>query len=284
MMKIAFCNEVFGSWPLEKQFDFTAQCGYDGVELAPFTLDEAWQQGKEPYADIRRISSAKREQIAKFAQKAGIQVSGLHWLLSKTTGYYLTSPYPETRKRTAEYFKELIHLCSDLGGDYLVLGSPQQRNILPNFSYNDGLKYAADVLGETVDLLEKNHILLALEPLARDEANFLSSADQALELIEFMGKPAPITIHLDCKAMARGEDRPITEIILDPRFVPYEKTFHANDPNLQGPGFGKLDFAPIIAALKKNGFDGWIGVEPFDYSVGIERLAEESCAYLKKFL
>ena len=38
-MKIAFCNEVFGNWPLEKQFESVASAGYDGVELAPFTLD-----------------------------------------------------------------------------------------------------------------------------------------------------------------------------------------------------------------------------------------------------
>ena len=283
-MKIAFCNEVYGNWPLEKQFAFTAECGYDGVELAPFTLDAKWVSQEEKCADVTRILPQERDEMVKLAEKEGLKLPGLHWLLAKTDGFYLTSPYPETRRKTTDYFKALIELCADLGGEYMVLGSPVQRNILPNFSYNDAMKYAADVLSGTLDLLERYRITLALEPLAPAETNFLANAAQALELIELMGKPKPLAIHLDCKAMAGGEDRPIPDVIRDERFVPYEKTFHANDPNLQGPGFGDLDFQPIIAALAETGFDGWIGVEPFDYSVGVEQLAKESAAYLHKLM
>jgi sugar phosphate isomerase/epimerase len=58
--------------------------------------------------------------------------------------------------------------------------------------------------------------------------------------------------------------------------------FHANDPNRQGPGFGKLDFVPIMKALAEINYSGWVSVEPTDYSAGPERLARESIAYLRK--
>jgi sugar phosphate isomerase/epimerase len=58
--------------------------------------------------------------------------------------------------------------------------------------------------------------------------------------------------------------------------------FHANDPNHQGPGFGKLDFVPILKALAEIEYRGWVSVEPTDYSAGAERLARESIAYLRK--
>ena len=57
--------------------------------------------------------------------------------------------------------------------------------------------------------------------------------------------------------------------------------FHANDPNLLGPGMGEVDFVPIFQALKDIGYDGWISVEVFDYSPGAEAICEQSLAYLR---
>ena len=42
-MKFAICNETFQDRPFEKAFAFAAECGYSGVELAPFTLGEVEQ-------------------------------------------------------------------------------------------------------------------------------------------------------------------------------------------------------------------------------------------------
>ena len=66
--------------------------------------------------------------------------------LAKTEGFYLTSPDPTVRRHTAEYLRALAELCADLGGKVMVLGSPQQRNLLPGVSYEDGEAYAAEVL------------------------------------------------------------------------------------------------------------------------------------------
>jgi sugar phosphate isomerase/epimerase len=58
--------------------------------------------------------------------------------------------------------------------------------------------------------------------------------------------------------------------------------FHANDPNEQGPGFGKTDFVPIFQALAEIGYRGWVSVEVFDYRPGADRLARESIRYMRK--
>ena len=118
-MKISICNELFKGWEFAKVFDYAAQLGYDAVELAPFTLGETASD----------ISFAARKRIREAAEKADIEIAGLHWLLVKPEGLYINHPDDSIRTATQNYLKELIDLCGDLGGRVLVHGSPQQRNI-----------------------------------------------------------------------------------------------------------------------------------------------------------
>ena len=100
----------------------------------------------------------------------------------------------------------------------------------------------------------------------------MNTAADAVRLIEKIGHPNCRLI-LDCKAMS-SESMPIPELIR--RHASLLAHFHANDPNKQGPGFGELDFVPIFAALGEIDYRGWVSVEVFDYSPGVERLARES--------
>ncbi|GAG05688.1 unnamed protein product, partial [marine sediment metagenome] len=95
-MKYSICNETFGDWPQEKVFRFAAQCGYGGVEVAPFTINN----------DVTEISSRTRAVLRKQADTANVEIVGLHWLLAKTTGLHLTSPDPKVRRKTTEYLGE----------------------------------------------------------------------------------------------------------------------------------------------------------------------------------
>lgn len=267
-MKFAICNETFVDWPFEKAFAFARDCGYTGIEIAPFTIN----------TDARKITADKRAEVRQQAEDAGLDVIGLHWLLAKTEGLYLTTPDAAVRRTTAQYIEELARLCRDLGGSIMVFGSPMQRNLLPGVSHEEAMGYAADVFQAAMPTLEQLDVTLAVEPLGPAEGNFLLTAADGVRLIEMVGSPN-CRLHLDCKAMST-ESTPIVDIIR--RSAPWLVHFHANDPNRQGPGMGDLQFVPILEALGEIDYRGWISVEVFDYSPGPERLARESIEYLER--
>src|SRR5690606_15667017 len=102
-------------------------------------------------------------------------------------------------------------LCRDLGGSLMVLGSPQQRNLLPGVNLPQAMGYAAEVLTTALPVLEQCGVTVAVEPLGPSEGDFVLTADQGRELVDMVGSPQ-VQLHLDCKAMS-SEPQPIPEIL-----------------------------------------------------------------------
>lgn len=272
-MKYAFCNEMFGVEPFDQVAATMRSLGYTGVEIAPFTLlppTDAF--------DARQVSAAKRREIRQQAEAAGLEVIGLHWLLAKTKGFHLTSPDGAVRRATADYLKALIELCGEIGGTLMVLGSPQQRNLLPGVGYNDAESYAAEILREAMPLCAAYGVTIALEPLGPTEGNFMLTAKSAIHLAELVESPH-CRLHLDVKAMS-SEAEPIDVIIRDSR--DWLVHFHVNDPNLLGPGMGDVQYGPILAALDEIGYSGWLSLEVFKYEPSPVEIGQRSIEYLRK--
>jgi sugar phosphate isomerase/epimerase len=269
-MRLAICNETFQDWPFPQAFAHAKELGYEAVEFAPFTIDK----------NVYNITPQQRETVRDQALNAGLEVTGLHWLLAFTEGYYLTSPEADVRKKTTAYLEELARLCRDLTGSIMVLGSPFQRNLLPGVSLSEAMGYAAEVLRGAVDTFIECGVTLAVEPLGPQEGDFLLTADEGAELCAMVDSPN-CRLHLDVKAMST-ESTSIPDIIRKHSSLLHY--FHANDENRRGPGMGDVDFVPILAALKDVGYDGWVSVEVFDYDPGVEALAGESIRYLQDCL
>ncbi len=266
-MKYAFCNEAYAGWPIERVCRDLASCGYHGVEIAPFTLDE----------DPRRIDERRAEEVGAIARRAGVEAIGLHWLLAKPDGFHLTTPDEPLRKRTVEFLRHLARLCAAMGGRVMVFGSPKQRSISPGEKAEDAFARAADAFRAVCEVAGPLGVTLAIEPLAPAETDFLNTAAETVRLIEAVDHPA-CRLHLDVKAMSSEPD-PIDKIIRDNRR--HLAHFHANDPNRRGPGAGDVDFAPIAAALKSIAYCGYVSVEVFDYTPDGPTIARTSIEYLK---
>jgi sugar phosphate isomerase/epimerase len=272
-MKYAFCNEMFGQQPFDQVFATARSLGYTGVEFAPFTLLEP----VEPF-DANDVPSQRRAEVKQQAADAGLEVVGLHWLLAKTAGLHLTSSEAPVRKATVDYLKTLAQLCADVGGKLMVLGSPQQRKLLPGVAYNQAEEYAADVLRAAMPACRDLDVTIALEPLSPKECDFLLTAKSAIKLCELVDSPH-CKLHLDVKAMA-SEQPPFETIIHDSR--DWLVHFHVNDPNLLGPGMGDVKYDKIMPALAEIGYHGWLSLEVFKYEPSPEEIARQSIEYLRK--
>ncbi len=269
-MKLGICNEMFVGWELEKIFSFVKQLGYEGVEIAPFTIAE----------DIGSVEESTIEEIRKLSKKVKIEIIGTHWLLVKPEGLSVSSRDKNLREKTSQYLCKLVDFTAKIEGKIMVFGSPKQRRINEGQTYKEVKEYFKEVIIPALEKCEKNNVYLCIEPLARTETNFINKAEEAIEIIEEINHPY-LKLHLDVKAMS-DEKKPIPEIIENS--ARYLKHFHVNDKNLLGPGFGDIDYKPIIEKLKKIGYNGWLSVEVFDFSPGAEVIAEKSINYLKKFL
>ena len=267
-MKFAVCNEIFKDWELEDTLAYAARLGYDGVEIAPFTLANS----------VTDISAHDRQSMREAAARNKIAIAGIHWVLVKPEGLYINHPDRSIRDRTGKYFCDLVNFCADLGGKIMVVGSPKQRNVMEGISREQATEWAAVTFRPAVTQAEQRDVTICFEPLAPAETNFINTAADALQFVQRVPSPR-FKIILDVKAMC-SEAKPIPQIIHDS--WPHFAHFHANDRNLKGPGFGDVDFKPIAAALKEVGYQGFVSVEVFKFEEGPEAIASRSLEYLRR--
>jgi len=269
-MKIGLCNEMFENWPIQEIFHFAARLGYQGVEIAPFTLASS----------VEEISFARRREIRHQAEEAHIRIIGTHWLLVKPEGLSLSSPDFSVRSKTADYLRKLVIFTAEIGGEIMVLGSPKQRSLNPGQNLKEVSLYVAETLQPALDQAAKEGIVICLEPLSRKETNFINTAQQAIDFIQKVKHPY-LRLILDVKAMS-DEEKPVPEIIHS--CADWLRHVHFNDTNLLGPGWGETDFQPILKALQDINYRHWVSIEVFDFSPGPEEIARKSMDYLKEIL
>jgi sugar phosphate isomerase/epimerase len=272
-MRIALCNEVLAGMPLQRQCEYAAGLGYDGLEIAPYTLS----------ASPEKISTTDAARIRAVVEASGLVVTGLHWLLVKPEGLSLTDPDASVRNRTLEVMVRLTGLCAELGGTVLVHGSPKQRQIAEGETHAVALARLRDAMAQVALAAARVGVTYCIEPLSQRETSLLNTVAEAAELVRSINHPNLRTM-IDCSAAGLTEADPIPSLI--DRWLPSGLIAHVqvNDPNRRGPGQGEMKFAPILAGLKRHNYTGTIAVEPFDYSPDGPAVAAFSAGYLRGLL
>src|ERR1700730_5814627 len=171
-MGIALCNEVLAGMALEWQCEVAAALGYDGLEIAPFTLSSSPEN----------ISTVEAAKIRATVEASGLVVTGLHWLLVKPEGLSLTDPDAAVRARTLAMMTYLVGLCAELGGTVLVHGSPKQRQIAPGETHAIALERLKDAMARVALAAARVGVIYCIEPLSRRETALINTVAEANEL------------------------------------------------------------------------------------------------------
>jgi sugar phosphate isomerase/epimerase len=268
-MRISLCNEVLADLDFEHQCQYASALGYDGLEVAPYTLTD----------DPRKLSENELYGYKAMAQDAGIAITSLHWLLLAPKGLSIVDPDSIVRSRTFDLMHRLVDQCALLGGSVLVHGSPGQRHL-----ERDGdRERAEEFFAAAGDRAGQAGVTYCVEPLARRETNFINTVAEAAELVRRLDRPALKTM-LDTSAAANTEtDTParLLETWLPSGLIAH---IQVNDRNRRGPGQGGDRFKAVLETLGRYSWAGTIVVEPFIYKPDGPSTAALAIGYLRGLL
>lgn len=269
-MKLSLCNEVIREADFPRQCALAAEMGYEGLEVAPFTLAE----------DAFRMAPDRRAALRRAAADAGIAISGLHWLLVAPKGLSITTSDKTVWERSVDVMRRLIGLSADLGGDYLVHGSPAQRRVGGEADPRGAAERGVAAWASIAEDAAKARVVYCIEPLGPDETDFVNTLEQAAAIVRRINSRALRTM-IDTSAAGRGETEPVEDLVR--RWVPTDLVAHVqlNDRNRQGPGQGDDRFAPILKALIDTHYTGWLAIEPFVYKPDGPSCAARAIGYVQ---
>ncbi len=247
-MKYAICNELFGSMPFAETCALLREQGYQGIEIAPFTLFE----------DPRHLAKERIREIDRIIRDNGLEFAGFHWLFQTPSGLHITLPDAETRRRSWDHLKRLLEIAGELGGGVLALGSPKQRGAV-GIPAEQAVDYLQEGLASVADFAVKQGCVILLESLSGDATNVVNTmaeADKMIRDIDNPGVQGIFDFH-NCT----DETETWTELI--DRYFPIICHVHLNEWGGSYPGSGSSDFFPSFEILADKGYERWVSLEIF---------------------
>ncbi len=268
----SICNEVYKGWSLADACASIRSIGYQGIEIAPFTLAQ----------DPATISGAKRREYRSIIENEGLYFAGLHWLMLAPKGLHVTTPDESLRRRSWRHIDTLIDLCADLAGDredngVLVFGSPQQRSTTGGLSRAEATRHYIDGLAGVAPHAEQRRVAVLVEALPSAQCDVMLSLEEAVTAVKEIGSPAIQTMFDTHNAVDEVEPH---AALID-RHMERIRHIHINETDGRHPGTGDYDFAALLEVLARRDFSGWVSLEVFDFSPGPEKIAADSLRYIQ---
>ena len=272
--KLSVCNELYGDTDFASSCRSIKRAGWDGIEIAPFTLMQ----------DATQLPAGRRREVRDIIVSEGLEFVGLHWLTVGPEGLQVTTPDDGVRRRSWDYVRGLVELCADLratgvSGGVMVFGSPLQRRTVGGLTRAMAEANYIDGVRSIVSDLEGASVTLCVEALPLDQCDVIVTLDRAAEIVDEIDSLHVQTMFDSHNAV--DETEPHADLVA--RHWPMIRHIHLNELDGSYPRpSGGYDFKPVLQVAKDRGFGGWVSMEVFDFSPGAEKIVNESIAYLRR--
>ena len=156
-----------------------------------------------------------------------------------------------------EYSEIAFNRASQVGVKVIVFGSSGSRKLPDGFSREEAVKQFVSLLNKMGPLAEPYGITVVVEPLRRQECNFINTVIEGAQIVEQVNHPN-IRLLFDIYHMLQnGEDpndlKQVGHLLAHGHIAEKE--------NRTAPGEDGDDFRPFFATLKSIGYKGRISIE-----------------------
>jgi sugar phosphate isomerase/epimerase len=263
------CNEAFQSTPFVEECRTLKSAGYEGIEIAPFTLAP----------DPVDITAEQRRQYRRIIQDEGLQFAGLHWLMVSPKGLHVTTPDKALRARSWGHIRNLIDLCADLGPDgVIVFGSPQQRSTTGGLTRQEATRNYIEGLAAVAPQAEDRGVTVLVEALPVGQSDVVQNLAEAVAIVQEIDSSAIRTMFDTHNAVDESEPHPA----LVERYFAFLRHVHVNEMDGRYPGTGDYDFGALFETLIRLDYRHWVSLEVFDFKPGAAEIARQSIAHLQR--
>jgi len=228
---------------------------------------------------IRDPKAIDQKTILRTLEQKGVNVSTIGTGLAYGEDrIFFASPDERIRRAAVQRVKDQIDFAAKLGAKVIIglIKGPLPETGAEKITAR---KEMVDCFRECAETAEKANVQLPVEAINRYEANFLNTAEDTERFVQEIGSPA-VGIHLDTFNMN------IEEISIEAAIERHAERLihiHLADSNRWVPGMGHLDFRPILATLRKIGYQGYLGLECLPIP-NEQKAAEHGFRYLEDLL
>lgn len=199
-------------------------------------------------------SEAEFEAILKKAQNSTIPVKACNSFIPGN----LKSVGPESvHKDILEYMETAFRRAENIGIEIIVFGSGGSRSIPKGFSREEALKQFVNLCKNMAPIAKKHNVVVVLEPLNKNECNFINSVAEGGEIVQEVNHPN-FQLLADIYHMKMDDEDP-ENIVKYGQLIKHIHIAEKKDRAI--PGTNNEDFSPYFSALKQIDYQGMISIE-----------------------